>query len=269
MQRQFRNRDVWAAADADRAGARADPRRPARAPAGAHARRGGLGRPPGGYRGAAPRRIAAAGSALLLALAFAACRQSDPPPIGDEPFVDDFDRDEIGTDYRPTDRDAYDIGDDGRLRAEGAVNHPLWLRKKLPRDVAIEFDAWSYSEEGDIKVELYGDGEHHAEDRGQYTSTGYVAVMGGWNNSRSILAKGDEHGEDLDERRRPRVEPGERYRWRIVREGEELRWYVDDMDEPFLELEDSDPLYGEDHAYFGFNNWESDTRFDNLEITPL
>ncbi len=212
--------------------------------------------------------VAAVAACAVLAAA-GACKKSDPPPIGERPWTDDFDRDDIGSDYRPTDRDAYGIDEDGRLRAEGAYNHPLWLRKKLPRDVAVEFDAWSYSDDGDIKVEIFGDGESHAEDRGQYTSTGYVAVMGGWSNTRSILAKGNEHGEELEDRRQPQVEPGKRYRWRLVREDDTLTWYVNDMDEPFLELVDPEPLWGDDHAYFGFNNWESDTRFDNLEITPL
>ena len=214
-------------------------------------------------------------SLMLLVLAVVAvagtagCRVSDPPPIGEHPWTDSFDREELGSNYRPTDRNAYAIDDDGRLHAEGAYNHPLWLRKKLPRDVAIEFDTWSYSEAGDIKVELFGDGQAHARDKGQYTSTGYVAVMGGWNNSKSILARGDEHGEQLVERRAPRVKVGARYRWKIERRGDTLTWYVDDMDEPFLQLVDPAPLYGDDNAYFGVNNWESDTRFDNLVITPL
>jgi hypothetical protein len=207
--------------------------------------------------------------AALAAVTATGCRMSDPPPIGDAPWTDDFERDAIGSNYRPTDRSAYRIDEEGRLHAEGAYNHPLWLRKKLPRDVRIELDATSYSAAGDLKVEIFGDGKSHARDRGQYNSSGYVAVMGGWNNSKSILAKGNEHGEDLVERRAPRVEVGVTYRWRLERRGDTLSWYVDDMDEPFLELVDSDPLYGDQNAYFGFNNWESDARFDNLVITPL
>jgi hypothetical protein len=41
------------------------------------------------------------------------------------------------------------------------------------------------------------------------------------------------------------------------------------MDTPFLTYEDKNPLVGEGHEYFGFNNWESDSWFDNLSITPL
>ena len=209
--------------------------------------------------------FASAAAAIAIA-ASAGYHVDDPPPIESE-WTESFDRDDLGKRYRPT-SDAYAI-EDGRLHAEGAYNHPLWLRKKLPRDVSIEFDCWSYSKAGDIKVEIFGDGESHAEDRGQYTSTGYVAVMGGWNNSKSILAKGNEHGDALEERHEPKVENGKKYHWKIVRRGDELTWYVDDMDEPFLELTDDAPLHGDGHRYFGFNNWESDTWFDNLVITPL
>lgn len=204
---------------------------------------------------------------IILASALApACKVDDPPPI-EETWKDDFERSEIGKNYRPT-SDVYEIVN-GALKTQGAKNHPLWLRKKLPDDVAIEFDCWSNSPDGDIKVELFGDGESYDEKGGQYTSTGYVAVMGGWNNSKSILARGNEHGTDLVERRRPRVEKGKRYHWRIERRGDQIDWYVDDMDEPFLSLKDAERLEGDGHEYFAFNNWQSDAWFDNLVISPL
>ena len=48
----------------------------------------------------------------------------------------------------------------------GAVNHPLWLRKRLPRDVVVELDVMSKSQAGDIKIELFGDGESFDPDQG-------------------------------------------------------------------------------------------------------
>ena len=36
-----------------------------------------------------------------------------------------------------------------------------------------------------------------------------------------------------------------------------------------LQIVDEHPLEGMGHEYFGFNNWETDTWFDNLVITPL
>lgn len=202
----------------------------------------------------------------VLAGAGPGCKVKDPPPITAE-WRDDFERRSIGGDYYKT-GGGYAIAD-GALSAKGSYNHPLWLRKKLPRDVIIELDTWSNTPDGDIKVEVFGDGSSHAENKGQYTSTGYVLVMGGWNNSKSLLARGNEHGQQLVERTTPRVQPGKRYHWKIRRQGKRIDWWVDDMETPFLSYEDPRPLEGAGHRYFGFNNWESDSWFDNLVITPL
>ena len=196
----------------------------------------------------------------------AGCKVKDPPPIT-ATWSDDFTRDEIGGDYYRT-GGSYRIVD-GELGVEGGYNHPMWLRKKLPRDVSIQFDTWSNSPAGDIKVELFGDGRSHARNKGQYTSTGYVVVMGGWNNSKSILARGNEHGTNLVERKQPRVVKSKHYHWKIVRQGKKIDWFVDDMTTAFLSYEDKAPLEGPGHQYFGFNNWESDVWFDNLTISPL
>lgn len=187
-------------------------------------------------------------------------------------FSDNFERDELGANYFAT-TENYQLVN-GALSAKGARNHPLWLTKKIPQDVSIEFDCWSSSSDGDIKVEFFGDGNSHAatKEKVQYKATGYVAVMGGWNNSKSLLARRDEHGKegvDLSSRTSPKVVVGKRYHWKIVRQGQEVRWYVDDMQVPFLQFRDATPLRGEGQSYFGFNNWESDTWFDNLSISAL
>ncbi len=208
-------------------------------------------------------------TALLVGLGLAAssgCKVEDPPPIT-EAWTDTFDRGSIGGDYYKT-GGGHHI-EDGALGTKGSYNHPLWLRKKLPRDLVIEFDAWSNSPDGDIKVEVFGDGRSHARNKGQYTSTGYVLIMGGWNNSKSLLARGNEHGKNLVERRTPKVQVGKRYHWKIRRQDKVIEWWVDDMNQPFLRYEDSHPYEGAGHEYFGFNNWESDSWFDNLTITPL
>ena len=213
--------------------------------------------------------VPALGRALAVACVVApagACKVSDPPPVTDQ-WQDDYAREQIGSNYLPTTETYRVLG--GELAVRGAYNHPMWLRKKLPRDVSIELDAWSKGGDGDIKVELFGDGESFDRDKGAYTSSGYVAVFGGWNNSRSILARGDEHGSQLVERKQPAVVPNRHYHWKLTRRGNRLTWYIDDMSEPFLTLDDPDPLEGSGHEYFGFNNWASDVRFDNLTITPL
>ncbi len=203
---------------------------------------------------------------VALAGSTTGCKVQDPPPVT-EVWTDDFERKHIGGNYYKT-GGQYRIVD-GALGAQGGYNKPLWLRKRLPRDVEITFDAWSQSPDGDIKVEAFGDGRSFDPDRGSYTSTGYVFIMGGWRNSKSMLARRDEHGRELVERPLPKVELGRRYRWKIRRQGDLMTWWVDDMDTPFLQYRDKDPLEGPGHSYFGFNNWESDTWFDNLVITPL
>ncbi len=213
-----------------------------------------------------PRRIGFAAIAALALAIGSGCKVKDPPPIT-ETWTDDFDRSEIGGNYYRTGGN-YSLKD-GELRVQGAYNHPMWLRKKLPRDVSIELDTWSNSRAGDIKVELFGDGRSHAHNKGAYTSSGYVAIMGGWSNSKSILARQQEHGKEMAERREPKVVPGKRYHWKIVRKGNRLDWYVDDMTTPFLSYEDRSPLEGPGHEYFGFDNWESDVGYDNLRIEPL
>ena len=188
------------------------------------------------------------------------------------PFSDDFERGDLGDSYFAT-TDNYQLVN-GALSAKGAFNHPLWLTHKLPDNVSIEFDCWSNSPDGDIKVEFFGDGQSHAatKEKVQYKATGYVAVMGGWNNSKSLLARRDEHGKegvDLSQRTTPKVETGKRYHWKITRQDAQLRWFVDDMQTPFLQFSDAQPLQGAGQSYFAFNNWQSDTWFDNLVITPL
>jgi hypothetical protein len=208
--------------------------------------------------------VLAAGCTLILA---AGCtRQPDPAPIT-AAWTDSFDRADVGGDYFAT-ADAYRITD-GVLTASQAYNHPLWLRRKLPRDAAIEFDCWSSSPHGDIKVEAWGDGEHHGEKGAGYTSSGYVFILGGWQNTRNLLARGNEHGADVRERKGFRVEAGRRYHWKIVRKGAHIDWFVDDMSVPFLSLDDPSPYEGKGHEYFGFNEYETELHFDNLSITPL
>jgi hypothetical protein len=203
---------------------------------------------------------------LVIFLTFTACKVKDPPPVTGE-WKDTFERDEIGGDYYKS-GPGYDVSS-GALSAKGAHNHPLWLRKKLPHDVRIELDCWSNEERGDIKVELFGDGKSFDPDGGAYMATGYELIFGGWFNSKSIIARLDEHAKDVVQNVALKVQPTRHYHWRIERLGKKLTWFVDDMQTPFLVLDDAAPLENQGHEYFGFNNWESDTWFDNLVITPL
>ena len=202
----------------------------------------------------------------VLILICVGCKVKDPPPVT-ETWTDTFDRGRFGMDYYKTGR-GYELVD-GALSAKGAHNHPLWLRKKLPRDVRIEFDAWSNETRGDIKIELFGDGHSYDPDGGAYMATGYELIFGGWYNAKSIIARLDEHGKDVVQRVDPKVIARQHYHWKIERSGPKVTWWIDDLQTPFLVYDDPHPLEGPGHEYLGFNNWETDTWFDNLVVTPL
>lgn len=155
----------------------------------------------------------------------------------------------------------------GRLNVSYAYNHPLWLRPRLPRDAEIRFTAESRSPDGDVKVELWGDGQSAATSKGAYTSSGYVLIHGGWKNRITVLARMDEHGKDRLERRDMKIETARVYRWRVVRRGSKLTWWIDDS--LVHEMDDPAPLHGDGHAHLGFNDWESEVFFDDVEIKAL
>ena len=50
----------------------------------------------------------------------------------------------------------------GRLCGEHARNHGIWLKRTLPVNARIEFDAISQSTDGDLKAEYWGDGRSFA-----------------------------------------------------------------------------------------------------------
>lgn len=182
----------------------------------------------------------------------------------------------------------------GELLSPGVKNNPLWLKAKLPQNVAVEFDARSMSPEGDLKVEIFGDGTDHA--------SGYVLIMGGWNNSLSIIARLDEHGQPWgavqaeagrlarekgmadadpvktgafreDTRTRVEITPsvpvqmGRSYHWRIERRDATIIWYLDGRE--YGRFTDPIPLVGDRHDRFGFSSWEAQLLFDNLKIEAL
>ncbi len=202
--------------------------------------------------------------ATALAIGLAGCTPQGDPAIGPDGFTDDFEREELGDHWHNT-GGRYRIRD-GWLNVQGARNRPLWLRRRLPRDVRIEFDVRSESPQGDIKVEVFGDGSSRATTE-SYTATSYVVIFGGWNNSLNIIARMDEHAEDRAVGPRRPVEPGRTYHMVIERRGSRITATVDG--EELVHMDDPDPLEGRGHDHFAFNDWEADLWFDNLRITPL
>jgi hypothetical protein len=180
-------------------------------------------------------------------------------------FQDDFDRGVLGDAWLTTGGGV--TLDRGALRLANLHNHPVWLRTELPDDVRIEFDAWAETEEGDIKVELAGDGHSFAK-TASYTATGYVVIFGGWDNKLHVIARRNEHGDDrVEVAAEPPVEAERRYRVAITRRGGELRFEVDGQ--LIAEMVDDAPLTGAGQRHFAFNNWEAPTRFDNLVVYAL
>ena len=83
-----------------------------------------------------------------------------PAPLIEDRVVDHFERAQPGSDWNLTGPGW--LLKEGRLCVSGARNHPAWLRRRLPTNARIEFDATSASAEGDIKVEAWGDGQSAA-----------------------------------------------------------------------------------------------------------
>lgn len=190
-------------------------------------------------------------------------------------FEDDFDRPALGPEWNAL-SPRWKI-DGGRLCARGARNRGVWLRRPLPANARIEFDAIAEAADGDLKAELWGDGRSGATAASYTNATSYLVILGGWKNTKHVLARLDEHGADRleidvdpdsDDDRARAVAPGQPYRFRIERvDGKTLTWAVNDME--YLELSDPEPLAGPGHEHLGFNNWDAPVCFDNLRITPL
>lgn len=183
---------------------------------------------------------------------------------GTEIFRDDFERSELGASWKPTAEGAWI--EHGVLKLKDVRNHPLWLDVALPDDVRVDVDAWAATEEGDVKIELAGDGTSFATSM-NYVASGYVFVFGGWNNTLDVIARKNEHGRDRATATQPVPEPGRRYHFTITRSGSEILWEVDGRQ--LLDFDDPNPLRGPGHDRLALSGWEAETHFDNLVIEAL
>lgn len=198
-----------------------------------------------------------------------------PLPLLQSTFTDEFERAEIGDEYFAT-GDQFRI-QGGRLCVKGARNHPLWLRRTLPQNARITVEAESASDDGDIKLEAWGDGQAAATRISYTDATSYLAIFGGWKNHYHVLARLDEHATDRpqivlqpgsDDPREQPVQKGRRYRLKLERsDGRTLRFWVDDVE--ILSFTDPLPLAGTEHDHFAFNDWETPVCFDHLVVEPL
>jgi hypothetical protein len=196
-------------------------------------------------------------------------------PLVDAIFSDDFNRSELGPNWRAT-SPVWKLSE-GRLCGENARNHPVWLARRLPKNAVIEFQASSDSSDGDIKAELWGDGRSSASGQSYTDATSYLTIFGGWKNTFHVLARLDEHAPDRREIKlvpggadfiRSTVVPQQAYQFRVERrDGHTVRWLVNDME--ILTYRDEEPLVGAGHEHVGFNDWLVRLCFDDLRVTPL
>lgn len=184
--------------------------------------------------------------------------------------------DNLGPNWRQVKTNAWRI-ENGKLCAQNAHNHGVWLQKTLPINARIEFDAMSTSDDGDLKAEVWGDGQSGATGVSYNNATSYLAILGGWKNTLHVLARLNEHGQDRKEIKvdkdsdDPRQKPVVRdqvYRFKIERtDGKTVRFSVDGVE--YHSFVDPQPLVGAGHDHFGFNEWEVKTCYDNVKVTPL
>jgi hypothetical protein len=181
-----------------------------------------------------------------------------------------------GPDWVATSQGAWHV-EGGRLCGEHARNHGIWLKRVLPPNARIEFDAVSQSADGDLKAEYWGDGTSFATALSYTNATSYLTIFGGWHNTFHVLARINEHATDRKEitvdknSDDPREKPamaGQLYHFKVERtDGKTVRWWVDGNE--MLTYPDPAPLVGAGHDHFGFNDWDVKVCFDNVRIVPL
>jgi hypothetical protein len=167
--------------------------------------------------------------------------------------------------------------ENGHLCGEHARNHGIWLKRTLPVNARIEFDAISMSADGDLKAEFWGDGRSFATSLSYTNATSYLTIFGGWHNKFHVLARLNEHGNDRkeitvtpdsDDPREKPVMTAQSYHFKVERaDGKTIKWWVDGNE--MLSWADSAPLAGVGHDHFGFNDWDVKVCFDNVKVVPL
>jgi hypothetical protein len=220
--------------------------------------------------------LAVVGLALVVLSSFSDLTQKE---IGDDSkdvrgellFSDDFERKTLGKDWKSVHKGWKIVN--GWVHSSKAHNRALWLAQNFSGDIIIEFDARSEPPtkgafRGDIKCDAFATEPKRVACGKDLCSMGYVVINGGWFNKFDLIARLDEHKSDsaIVKKRTTKsahseIKPSVTYRWKIVRQGNTVHWYRDDVLQ--LSFEDSKPLAG---GFFGFNNWESNVYFDNLKV---
>jgi hypothetical protein len=183
---------------------------------------------------------------------------------GTRVFFEDFERQSLG-DKWVIERIASEANpgtwtiEGGWLRNRDAKNQGAWV-KALPEkgDVRIEFLAVSDKPAsgrfpGDLKCEAFATDPAHEK--------GYSFINGGWNNQFDTIAKLGEHS--ADDKRKPAlpVVEGKVHKFAVILDGTDLHLFRDGSH--LYTYPDPRPVRG---PWFGFNNWLSNARFDELAV---
>lgn len=237
---------------------------------------------------AAVRQAADGGKAIALnageagseALLEGGLTTNDAGTVVREGFLPDGGRERpsnLGPNWLTTTRSTAWRIENGRLCAENAHNHGVWLNRTLPVNARIEFDAYALTENGDLKAEVWGDGRSYATAQSYTMATSYLVILGGWHNQIHALARLNEHGtdrkeihvdKDSDDPRQRAVVRGQLYQFKVERtDGKTVKVAINGID--YFSFVDAAPLAGQGHDHFGFNEWEAKVCFDNVKVTPL
>lgn len=209
---------------------------------------------------AAPAPVVAAADASIVAEPLSTTLNLPAAePIGASGYRDDFNRAELGADWFVTGGE-YSL-QSNQLFTRATGNHGLWLRRKLPRDVRIEFKVRAEGTGADIKLEVFGDGQSPSP------KSGYIVIFGGWSNTLNVIARLNEIGADRAVGPSRPIIKGKTYRMRIERRGKVIEAFADDV--LLARLDDPQPLEGPGHEFFAMSGWQSELWYDELVITPL
>lgn len=188
-------------------------------------------------------------------------KRSDGISGGTLVFEDQFERSEVGAQWQVKHAGEWTI-DNGALKAnvvaeEEARNQGIWLSKPLPDKVRVVFQSRSLSKVGDTKCEIFATEPKH--------EAGYSVIFGGWSNTINTIARRGEHEpQRVVQSEHQKVEQGRTYTWTVVRNDHVVRWYIDGQF--MIAYDDTDAVRG---TFFGFNNWATDLRFDNVQVYAL
>jgi len=206
------------------------------------------------------------GLALLLVplAASPGCREKLDPIVSD--FSEAFERETPGSDWRDSGGHWRIVN--GELATGSAHHHPIWLRKKLPTDISLEFDARPSGPNGDIRVVIFGDGKSANPDSDGCQSTGYELVFGGRKNKLSELCRGGQPGGGHQGARTDwPVISGQTYHFYVTRKEGLVSWYIGGHD--MMAWQDPNPLSGPGHDAFAFDGGDGEVFFDNLVVGPF